>query len=78
MEPGVLQSRGWRPVRQDGGTEQQQPQSTIMLGMGQEAPLLPGLNTQEIKARFPFVIGTRRHKRHGFNSWVRKIPWRRK
>ena len=20
----------------------------------------------------------RRHKRHGFNPWVRKIPWRRK
>ena len=24
------------------------------------------------------ICQCRRHKRHGFNPWVRKIPWRRK
>ena len=32
------------------------------------------LNTPGTKGRFPLVIGSRRHKRHRFNPWVRKNP----
>ena len=49
------------------------------------------LSENEIKKTIPFIIASRlprwlsskestcrRCKRHGFNPWVRKIPWRRK
>ena len=43
------------------------------------------LNIQKTKICFPGgasgkepTCQCRRHKRHGFNPWIRKIPWRRK
>ena len=35
-------------------------------------------NASPVAQREESVCQCRRHRRHGFNPWVRKIPWRRK